>query len=82
MKKMKIHLYFSLLKRKCAFIERFNLTIKQILYKIMFHNSSLKWKEFLPQAMEIYLSREHRSIKMLKFRLFNGTFDETHNFLI
>ena len=63
-KKMNIQLYFSLLKRKCAFIERFNLTIKQLLYKILFHNSSLKWTFFLPQAMRIYLSRDHRTTKM------------------
>ncbi len=59
-----INLYFSHQERKCAIVERFNLSFKQILFKILFHNSSVRWIDYLNQTMKIYLSRYNRSIKL------------------
>ena len=64
LKKNKIHHYLSYSLRKCPVVERFNLTIQSLLYKIMHYNRSLKWVQFLDQAMKIYLNRKHRTIKM------------------
>lgn len=59
-----IHHYLSYSLRKCPVIERFNLTIQTLLYKIMRKNNSYEWVKFLDQAMKIYLNRKHRTIKM------------------
>ena len=56
--------YFSYSDRKCAVVERFNLTIQQLLYKIMTQYRSYEWTKLLPQAMKIYLNRTHRTIEM------------------
>jgi len=60
----KIFHYLSYSLRKCPIIERFNLTIQNLLYKIMAKNRNLKWSNYIDQAMEIYLNRKHRTIKM------------------
>ena len=59
-----IHHYLSYSLRKCPVVERFNLTIQRLLYKIMRKNNSYEWTKFLDQAMNIYLNRNHRTIKM------------------
>ena len=59
-----IHHYFSYSYRKCAVIERFNLSIQQLLYKLMAKNNSYEWTTFLDQAMQIYLNRKHTTIQM------------------
>ena len=59
-----IHHYLSYSVRKCPIVERFNLTIQSLLYKIMAHNRSLKWSSFIDQAMQIYLNRKHSTIGM------------------
>ena len=64
LKENKIHHYLSYSLRKCPVIERFNLTIQRLLYKIMKENNSYEWTKFLDQAMNIYLHRKHRTIKM------------------
>ena len=56
--------YLSYSLRKCPIVERFNLTIQSLLYKIMAHNRSLKWASFIDQAMRIYLNRKHSTIGM------------------
>jgi hypothetical protein len=61
---MGISHYLSYSLRKCPVVERFNLTIQNLLYKIMAFNRSLKWTEYLEQAMHIYLNRIHNTIKM------------------
>ena len=61
---LKIFHYLSYSLRKCPIIERFNLTIQNLLYKIMAKNRTLKWTEYLNQAMQIYLHRKHRTIGM------------------
>ena len=39
--------------RKCPVVERFNLTVQQLLYKIMAKNNSLEWVKYIDQAMKI-----------------------------
>ena len=64
LKENKIHHYLAYSLRKCPVVERFNLTIQQLLYKIMAKNNTLSWVKYIDQAMEIYLKRKHRTIGM------------------
>ena len=65
LKENKIHHYLAYTLRKCPVVERFNLTIQQLLYKIMAkNNNTLSWVEYIEQAMKIYLNRKHRTIGM------------------
>ena len=64
LKDQSIHHYLAFSLRKCPIIERFNLTIQNLIYKIMAFNRSLEWTKFLDQAMQIYLNRVHSTIKM------------------
>ena len=59
-----IYHYVSYSDRKCPVIERFNLTIQSLLYKIMDHQSTLRWIDCIDKAMKIYLNRKHGTIKM------------------
>ena len=59
-----IYHYLSYSIRKCPVVERFNLTIQTLLYKMMAKNNSLEWTKFVGPAMHIYLNRKHRTIKM------------------
>ena len=59
-----VELYIAMEPIKCAIIERFNRTFKRLLIQIMDKNNSLRWVDFLPQALKIYHSRRHRSLKM------------------
>ena len=56
--------YLSYSDRKCPVIERFNLTIQQLIYKLMEYKSTSRWIDCIDQAMEIYLNRKHNTIKM------------------
>ena len=64
LKENKIHHYLSYSLRKCPVVERFNLTLQRLLYKMMKHNNSFEWTKFIDAAMKIYLNRKHRTIKM------------------
>ena len=64
LKSKNIHHYVSYSDRKCPVIERFNLTIQQILYKILDKNESFRWIDYIDQAMKIYNSRKHTTIKL------------------
>ena len=59
-----VNIYVAMEPIKCAFIERFNRTFKRILVQIMEFHNSLRWKDFVPQVLEIYHNRYHRGIKM------------------
>ena len=56
--------YSSKSYRKCAIVERFNLTIQNILYRMMAENKSYEWVKMLDNALNIYRKRKHRTIKM------------------
>lgn len=64
LKSKNIHHYVSYSDRKCPVVERFNLTIQQILYKILDKNESFRWIDYIDQAMKIYNSRKHTTIKL------------------
>ena len=64
LEKHKIFHYLSYSLRKCPIIERFNLTLQNLLYKIMANKRNLDWINSIEQAMQIYLNREHSTIKM------------------
>ena len=64
LKSRNIHHYVSYSDRKCPVVERFNLTIQQILYKILDKNQSFRWIDFLDKAMKIYNNRKHTTIKL------------------
>ena len=53
LKEKNIHHYLSYSLRKCPMVERFNLTIQRLLYKIMKQNNSYQWTKFIDQAMKI-----------------------------
>ena len=64
MQENNIEHYFSTSDRKCAVVERFNLTIQQLLYKLMANYNTYAWTNLLGHAMEIYLNRKHSTIQM------------------
>jgi len=64
LKKKKIKHYLSFSLRKCPIVERFNLTIQNLLYRMMSANHTYKWTSLLENALKIYRSRRHRTIKM------------------
>ena len=64
LKSRNIHHYLSYSDRKCPVVERFNLTIQQILYKILDKNESFRWIDYIDKAMKIYNNRKHTTIKL------------------
>ena len=64
LKENKIHHYLIYSLRKCPVVERFNLTLQRLLYKMMKQNNTYEWSKLLDPAMKIYLNRKHRTIKM------------------
>ena len=64
MKDEKIHHYFSYSDRKCPIVERFMKTIQQKIYKICAQKRTLNWITALDQALKIYLTGYHSTIKM------------------
>ena len=63
-KRFQIKLYIAMEPIKCAYIERFNRTLKRILVQIMDYNKSIKWKDHLETAHEIYRNRKHSALGM------------------
>ena len=59
-----VNVYIAQEPIKCAFIERFNRTFKRILVQLMEHHNSIRWVDFVQQALTIYSSRKHSSIGM------------------
>ena len=64
LKEVGISHYLSYSLRKCPVVERFNLTIQRLLYKMMDQANTFRWVDLLDSAMAIYLNRTHRTIKM------------------
>ena len=63
-KSLNVKLYIAMEPIKCAFVERFNRTFKRILVQIMEQNNSIRWIDFVSDALEIYNNRTHSSIGM------------------
>ncbi len=49
---------------KASTVERFNRTLKSLLYRYFTHNNTYRWIEVLPEVLQSYNNRWHRSIKM------------------
>lgn len=64
LKKEGIYHYLSYSIRKCPIVERFNLTLQRLLYQIMNEYQTREWTKYLNQALKIYNSRYHRTIRM------------------
>ena len=50
--------------RKAPIVERFNLTIQNLLYKMIASNHTYNWTDLLENASNIYRNRKHKTIKM------------------
>ena len=59
-----VKMFIAMEPIKCAMIERFNRTFKRILVQIMDYNNSIKWSQFVQQALDIYTHRYHKTLKM------------------
>lgn len=67
--------HYATSDRKCAVVERFNLTIQQLVYKLMDYHNTTNWVSVLPQALKIYLNRVHTTTK---FSPIDGEKEENH----
>lgn len=56
-----LHNYTSV---HAAFVERFNRTLQRLVYNYMTENETLRYIDKLPELMQTYNSRTHRSIGM------------------
>ena len=60
----KVHLYSTFSEKKASICERFNRTLKNNMWKQFSVQGSYKWIRILPELMQCYNNRVHRSIKM------------------
>ena len=51
-------------RHKCSVVERFNRSLKTLIYRSFEARNSLDWESVLPNLLNVYNSRYHRSIKM------------------
>jgi hypothetical protein len=59
-----IELYSTNNEGKAVVVERFNRTLKQIMWKKFTINGNQKWVKILPEIVEYYNNKIHSSIKM------------------
>ena len=59
-----VKMYIAMEPIKCSIVERFNRTFKRILVQLMEQNNSIRWIDFVNQALEIYNTRTHSTIGM------------------
>ena len=59
-----MHLFSSQSAYKASTVERFNRTLKNIMYRYFTNENTYKWINVLPKIIETYNKRYHRSIKM------------------
>lgn len=64
MKKYKIKHYHTYSPLKAAVVERFNRTIKNWMWREFSAQGSYKWLDMLPELVDKYNSRVHRTINM------------------
>ena len=60
-----VHLHSD---QKAAHVERFNRTLKRLIYNYLTHSASKRYLDVLPQLMSTYNNRYHRIIKMSPFQ--------------
>jgi hypothetical protein len=59
-----IELYYTFDDKKAVVIERFNRTLKELMFKQMTRKGTRDWVSMLPLLVQRYNARVHRSIKM------------------
>lgn len=64
MKQNKINHYHTYSSMKASIIERFNRTLKSVMYKKFSLNGNYKWVSLLPMLVNYYNNSVHRTIKM------------------
>ena len=57
-----IHHFSTQSSNKAAVVERFNRSLKELMYKMFSAHNSYRWLELLPLLLKTYNSRYHRSI--------------------
>jgi hypothetical protein len=62
MKDIGIEHFSTTSRHKCAVVERFNRSLKTLLYRSFDSRNSLRWLDVLDQVVSIYNKRYHRSI--------------------
>jgi transposase InsO family protein len=65
-------------RHKSAVVERFNRTLKTILYRMFTQSRTYEWVERLEKALYIYNNRYHRSIKMKPVDVHQGNAEEVY----
>ena len=71
-----IHHFSTQSSNKAATVERFNRSLKELMYKHFTAQSSARWIEVLPQLLETYNHRYHRSIGMSPSSVSGGSVEE------
>lgn len=64
MKEMSINHYHTFSDKKASIVERWNRSLKHMMWKRFTHNNSYKWTHLLPGIIEEYNDRTHRTIGM------------------
>ena len=64
LKQHNIELYSTMNEGKAVVIERFNRTLKQMMYKQFTVNGDKKWVKLLPSLLKTYNNKVHSSINM------------------
>lgn len=59
-----IILYHTYGEHKCSIVERFNRTLKEIMFKDFTKTEDYKWEDKLDKYINFYNNRIHRSLKM------------------
>lgn len=63
LKRRNIKVIYTKTALKCVFVERFNRTIQQLIYKYMTQNNTYTYIDVLQQLLSTYNNRIHRSLK-------------------
>ena len=59
-----IHHFSTQSSHKACVVERFNRSLKNLMYRHFTANNTYEWMDVLPDLLKTYNSRYHRSIKM------------------
>lgn len=64
MEQNKINHYSTYSDKKAAIVERFNRSLKELMWKQFSIQGNYKWVDILPNLLNIYNNRKHRTIGM------------------
>lgn len=59
-----IEIYHTYSENKSPIVERFNRTLKEMMWKYFTANSTYRWIDILPELIHTYNTRKHSTIKM------------------